>query len=90
MTKIELYVNTGSTEHHSLVAFLMDNLYEFSSTPVLPQTYVSRRFLPPFRVGRKTKRAVLDSKGLEVVVFPKGLEGWAELYCQALNKEMAV
>ena len=31
-------------------------------------------FLPPFRVGRKQMRAVLDAKGMEVVIFPKGLE----------------
>lgn len=30
-------------------------------------------------------RAVLDSKGLEVVVFPEGREGYALEFCQHLN-----
>jgi hypothetical protein len=35
MTKIEIKLNVvaGSTEHHKLIAFLHDNLYEFSSKP---------------------------------------------------------
>ncbi len=44
------------------------------------------RFTPPYRVGRKTKRAVLDSNGLEVVVFREGMEDWAAQYAALLNK----
>lgn len=46
---------------------------------------VDSRFTPPFRVGRKQKRAVLDSNGLEVIIFPKGQEEMAKGYCEALN-----
>jgi hypothetical protein len=35
-------------------------------------------FIPPFRVGKKQMRAVLDAKGKEVVIFPKGLESYAK------------
>jgi hypothetical protein len=41
---------------------------------------------PPFRLGRKQKRAVLDAEGNEVVVFPKGREEFAELYVEFLNE----
>jgi hypothetical protein len=42
-------------------------------------------FIPPFRVGRKQMRAVLDAKGAEVVIFPKGLERYAKEYADFLN-----
>lgn len=40
----------------------------------------------PFRVGRKSKRSVLDADGLEVVTFDKGKEGFAIIFCQCLNE----
>jgi hypothetical protein len=43
-------------------------------------------FLPPFRVGKKQMRAVLDANGHEVVTFPKGLEIYAKEYVEFLNK----
>jgi len=43
------------------------------------------KFTPPFRVGMKQSRAVLDSKGHEVVIFPCGHEEQALLYCDYLN-----
>jgi hypothetical protein len=45
------------------------------------------KFTPPFRVGRKTKRAVLDANGLEYVVFKEGLEAEAQDFCNYLNKK---
>ena len=39
-----------------------------------------------YRLGKKQKRAVLDSKGIEVVIFPKGKEKYAELFVEFLNK----
>lgn len=47
-------------------------------------------YLPPFRVGKKQKRAVLDGRGYEVVIFNKGMELWAEEYCQWLNRRHAI
>lgn len=41
-------------------------------------------FTPPFRVGKKEERAVLDSEGKEVIVFPRK-NGQAQLYCEYLN-----
>lgn len=43
-------------------------------------------FMPPYRVGKKQKRAVLDANGKEIVVFPKGLEDFALEYSQHLNR----
>lgn len=43
------------------------------------------KFTPPFRVGRHLKRAVLDSKGLEVVIFPEGAEKLAAKYVDEIN-----
>ena len=42
------------------------------------------KFTPPFRVGRRLGRVVLDSKGLKVVHFES--EEQAEKYCDYLNK----
>lgn len=50
-------------------------------------TSETNKFKPPFRVGRKQSRAVLDSVGREVVVFPKGQEGMAVEYCEFLNSK---
>jgi len=45
----------------------------------------NKRFTPPYRVGRKQKRTVLDSNGCQVVIFPKGQELMAQEYCDFLN-----
>jgi hypothetical protein len=42
-------------------------------------------FFQPFRVGRKHMRSVLDARGYEVVIFPKGLEIYAKEYADFLN-----
>ena len=48
------------------------------------EKYDKSKFTPPFRVGRKQKRAILDSKGLEVIVFPTS-KVQARMYCNYLN-----
>lgn len=45
---------------------------------------------PPFRVGKKQGRAILDVNGLEVVIFPKGSEGFATDFCEWLNAKYKV
>lgn len=40
------------------------------------------------RLGKKQKRAVLDSKGNEIVVFHKGKEWYAEKFVELFNKEI--
>lgn len=54
-------------------------------TPTDANNVLAPVFLPPFRVGRKQMRAVLDAKGMEVVIFPKGLESYAKEYADFLN-----
>ena len=46
--------------------------------------YDANKYIPPFRVGRKQGKAVLDSKGLEVVFFMHS-EEQAKMYCDYLN-----
>ena len=46
--------------------------------------YDVNKYTPPFRVGRKQGKAVLDSKGLEVVFFMHS-EEQAKMYCDYLN-----
>lgn len=41
------------------------------------------KFTPPFRVGKKEGRAVLDSNGYEVVIFRN--EDYALKFCQFIN-----
>jgi hypothetical protein len=42
---------------------------------------------PPFRLGKKQKRAILDSNGKEIVLFPKGMEIYAAEFVEFLNKK---
>jgi hypothetical protein len=49
------------------------------------ERYDSSVFTPPFRVGKKQKRAVLDSKGLLVMIMPHNSETQAQHYCNYLN-----
>lgn len=46
-----------------------------------------KRFYPPYRLGLKQNRAVLDSMGHEVVLFPKGCEYLASRYVEHLNED---
>tara|TARA_R110002020_G_scaffold40187_5_gene119001 strand:- start:1511 stop:1765 length:255 start_codon:yes stop_codon:yes gene_type:complete len=47
--------------------------------------YFKERFTPPFRVGRKQGRIVLDAKGLEVAHFYFSDENMADDYVKWLN-----
>lgn len=42
-------------------------------------------FMPPFRLGRKQKRAILDAKGREVIIMPRNSDKQAQMYCDYLN-----
>lgn len=53
----------------------------------LKKKTISTNYYPPYRVGKKQKRAVLDSKGILVVLFEKGKEDMAKEYCEFLNKK---
>lgn len=50
----------------------------------MSKRYDANKYTPPFRVGRKQGKAVLDGKGLEVVFFIHS-EEQARLYCDYLN-----
>lgn len=46
---------------------------------------MDKQFILPFRLGKKQNRAVLDSNGREIVVFPKGCEYLAAEYVEIMN-----
>ena len=52
---------------------------------IVSSRYFGDRFTPPFRVGRKQQRIVLDSKGLEVSHFYHADENMADDYVRWLN-----
>ena len=62
---------------------------EAESPAFLVGTVISRFdsevFVPPFRLGRKQKRAILDAKGREVIIMPHNSEKQAQMYCDYLN-----
>jgi len=47
--------------------------------------YDLEKTIPPFRIGKKQKRAILDSKGHEVGIFVAGEEKIAQVFCDFLN-----
>jgi hypothetical protein len=65
--------------------FVNDYLIESSKTTI-NKRYDEMVFKPPFRVGRKQGKAVLDSNGLLVTLFDKS-EEQALLFCDYLNSE---
>tara|TARA_R110000772_G_scaffold37589_4_gene89226 strand:- start:2676 stop:2900 length:225 start_codon:yes stop_codon:yes gene_type:complete len=52
--------------------------------PSVSKRYDANKYTPPFRVGRKQGKAVLDGKGIEVVFFMHS-EDQAKMYCDYLN-----
>lgn len=45
---------------------------------------------PPYRIGRKQQRAVLDKDGNTIVVFDKGKEIYATILVQSLNEKLNI
>ena len=62
------------------------NTSQTTDPAITVDTVLAPVFTPPFRVGRKQMRAVLDAKGREVVIFPNGLQTMAIDYVQYLNR----
>lgn len=68
----------------------MTELSKNNETPQFDKTDVTIRFdskvfMPPFRLGKKQKRAILDAKGREVIIMPPNSEKQAQMYCDYLN-----
>lgn len=49
----------------------------------IPNKYDENIYKPPFRIGKKQKRAILDANGLEFVILPDAIS--AEAYLHFLN-----
>jgi len=52
---------------------------------IVKSRYDSEVFTPPFRLGASQKRAILDSKGKEVIIMPINSDKQAQMYCDYLN-----
>lgn len=75
----------GYTIHHTVESF--KKVFEVEESEL---RYDSKIFTPPFRLGHKQKRAVLDSEGREVVIMPHNSEKQAQLYVDYLNKSTII
>ena len=53
--------------------------------PIVIRRFDIDVFVPPFRIGKKQKRAILDANGIEVIIMPHNSELQAKLYCDYLN-----
>jgi hypothetical protein len=81
MTKAELFAKVDST-------WLSTKRKKELKTAVEEYTasrFDSDVFTPPFRLGRKQKRAILDANGIAVIIMPHKSELQAQLYCDYLN-----
>ena len=62
---------------------------DITSNQTIAKPNVVRRFdnafTPPFRLGKKQKRAILDANGIEVIIMPHNNENQAQMYCDYLN-----
>jgi hypothetical protein len=72
------YNNNDYTKH------LEKKLIEASTMHSVNKRYDARKYTPPFRVGRKQGKSVLDVKGIEVAFFMHS-EEQAKMYCDYLN-----
>jgi hypothetical protein len=62
-----------------------EELNQPSCLGVVISRFDSEIFVPPFRLGRKQKRAILDARGREVIIMPHNSEKQAQMYCDYLN-----
>ena len=76
----------GTSDLSPLEEWLISKQYEMNKliTPIYAERYDKDKYTPPFRVGKKQGKAVLDSKGLEVIFF-RDSENQAKAYCDYLN-----
>ena len=67
----------------------IENADVTTSSQTIAKPIVMRRFdnafTPPFRLGKKQKRAILDANGIEVIIMPHNNETQAQMYCDYLN-----
>jgi len=60
----------------SCLHFLGDDMQHYYYRHVVAKEAIKvGGFQRPFRLGRKQKRVILDAKGQEVIMFPKGAKG---------------
>ena len=64
--------------------YLKEQLTKQLTLTDVSKRYDANKYTPPFRVGRKQGKAVLDGKGIEVVFFNNS-EEQAKIYCDYLN-----
>ena len=64
--------------------YLKEQLTKQLNLTDVSKRYDANKYTPPFRVGRKQGKAVLDGKGIEVVFFMHS-EEQAKMYSDYLN-----
>lgn len=66
------------------IDFIGNNQDDTHLNPLLANHYDSLIFKPPFRVGKKQGKAVLDANGLLVSFMTSDVQ--ANLFCDYLNR----
>ena len=79
-----IYTESNKWFIDELLGDFLDILKKQLTLTDVVKRYDVNKYTPPFRVGRKQGKAVLDSKGLEVVFFMHS-EEQAKMYCDYLN-----
>lgn len=83
--KEDKQVGIRATKYILVLEELVEELQSKLHQPTVISRFDSDVFIPPFRLGRKQKRAILDAKGREVIIMPHNSEKQAQLYCDYLN-----
>lgn len=75
----------AETKNLILMKNILMKLKRLFCQRVVISRFDSEVFVPPFRLGRKQKRTILDARGREVVIMPSDSEKQAQMYCDYLN-----
>jgi hypothetical protein len=68
----------------SMLQIELSGVKQQLSIPFVSKRYDANKYTPPFRVGRKQGKAVLDCKGIQVAFFMHS-EEQSKMYCDYLN-----
>ena len=77
----------GDTEEKKVIEVYAETILNYAKQyhkKQVKKRYDSEKYKPPFRVGKKQEKAVLDGKGKEVIFFSESKKQ-AKLYCDFLN-----
>ena len=81
---LEMATKNGITDF-DMAQDIVNKMEEALLIQGVSKRYDEMIFKPPFRIGRKQGKAVLDANGLLVTFFEKS-ESQASLFCDYLNR----